>query len=500
VFRSGFQLVPGEAIFTIGSCFARNIENILDSYGFDLPTRAVFNLDDEFRLLGRNVLNNFGTPSILNELSWALDPATPFSEEENFFELFPGKWVDVHLNHTVTPAPLEVVRKRRDAITAIYREAIHCRVMIVTLGLVEVWFDRKSGRYVNSVPRRMMIRREPDRFQLHVLDYEAAARFLFGALEIVQRFCRSDVRVLLTVSPVPLSATYRDTDVMIANTYSKAVLRAAAEEAVARYDFVEYYPSYESIVLSERSAAWTDDQIHPTQAAIDLNCSRMIAAYSAMPDTLPSAEALRARIALEERPQKIFGILFPHRDLLETCPDLATACCKAALRSGRAAEARGLLDFTGDTIPKEERAILEARILLAVGEAAAAEKLLAAPPHARQLRRQYFVVLAQVCAQTGNLDNQPNAAREWAAFNPDVAEPFRLLAVAHSRAGLIDRADNYFRQALERAEDRPNVVLDYAEHLEKTGRRAEAEKLIEFIDPQAPSHLRRLERLRADLG
>ena len=41
-------------------------------------------------------------------------------------------------------------------------------------------------------------------------------------------------RVILTVSPVPLIATYADRHVLVSNTYSKAALRAAAEEIVAK--------------------------------------------------------------------------------------------------------------------------------------------------------------------------------------------------------------------------------------------------------------------------
>src|SRR5271165_7522872 len=58
----GFQLAPGEAIFTVGSCFARNIEIGLEARGFEIPTRSIFNTDPEFHLLGRNVLNNYGAP------------------------------------------------------------------------------------------------------------------------------------------------------------------------------------------------------------------------------------------------------------------------------------------------------------------------------------------------------------------------------------------------------------------------------------------------------
>lgn len=55
----------GEKVFTIGSCFARNVETELMKVGFDVPVRRV--LHDLG--LGSEVINNFGTPSIYNEMA-----------------------------------------------------------------------------------------------------------------------------------------------------------------------------------------------------------------------------------------------------------------------------------------------------------------------------------------------------------------------------------------------------------------------------------------------
>ena len=54
-------------------------------------------------------------------------------------------------------------------------------------------------------------------------------------------------RIILTVSPVPLIATYTDTDVLSATTYSKAVLRAVADDLARDFSNVFYFPSYEII-------------------------------------------------------------------------------------------------------------------------------------------------------------------------------------------------------------------------------------------------------------
>jgi hypothetical protein len=61
------------------------------------------------------------------------------------------------------------------------------------------------------------------------------------------REVRPDMRFLLTVSPVPLTATASGGHVLTATMHSKSVLRAAAGEMVSRRDDVDYFPSYELI-------------------------------------------------------------------------------------------------------------------------------------------------------------------------------------------------------------------------------------------------------------
>src|SRR3546814_5220395 len=69
--------------------------------------------------------------------------------------------------------------------------------------------------------------------------------------------CSSD---LLTVSPVPLIATYEPEHVLCATTYSKSVLRVAATMLARGREWVDYYPSYEIITGSyNRSVYYESD-------------------------------------------------------------------------------------------------------------------------------------------------------------------------------------------------------------------------------------------------
>ena len=111
-FDTPFLLEPGEKVFTIGSCFARNIETKLGQRGFRLPMRDLL-ANSAFEGLDPGVLNNFGTPSIRNEIAWAFDEL-PFVEESQFVELSDGLWADQNLLPNLRAEPIENVRARRE--------------------------------------------------------------------------------------------------------------------------------------------------------------------------------------------------------------------------------------------------------------------------------------------------------------------------------------------------------------------------------------------------
>jgi len=491
-FTPSFRLVAGEKIFTIGSCFARNIEVLLEQQGFEIPTRAIIRSDPEFASIGQNILNNYGAPSILNEIRWALDPAHPFTEEQAFFEIYPGKFIDAHLNHALKPASIEVVRARRRAILNAYRAIGECRVVIITLGLAECWLDKLSGIYLNTAPRRSMIRAEPDRFELHVLSYDEVLDPIEQALALIRANGPDDLRVILTVSPVPLTSTFRADDVMAANCYSKSVLRTVAEAVTLRHDIVDYYPSYESVTLSERTHALQNDQVHPTDAVISINTSRMIRAYvgaGAM-----DVEGIRDAIA--ENPLAAISLLGDRPDLVEGDAELALALLTSAGRTGRIDLMELAVSHIGDFLPVAERNVALARIAMSHDKPAEALALLDHEPARRSARGSYLAVRLNAEIALGHLDAARSTVRMWCDAFPRAPEPFRLLAQAYARNAMPDDARSMFEAALALTDDDARTLLDYADFLIQLRRDDDARGLLDRVQPTNPSQTDRLTRLR----
>jgi len=172
-----------------------------------------------------------------------------------------------------------VLAKRR-AVTRYMALAGKASVVVVTLGLVEAWYDRVLGLYLNFPPLKACAEREPTRYELHTLDYNEVVQAFEGIIELLRRFGQPGVRIMLTVSPVALSSTFTDADALVANCYSKSVQRAAAEYLYRTHDMVEYFPSYESVTLSDRSSAWLEDLAHASDEVVRLNVVRMMRAYT----------------------------------------------------------------------------------------------------------------------------------------------------------------------------------------------------------------------------
>jgi hypothetical protein len=280
-FFPSFRIRRDDKIYTIGSCFARNIEKVLVANGYEVVTSKLPIDDPAFEKLGTELLNNYGVTSILNEFEWALDPDRPFDVGNNTLEVARGRFVDLHLVPSIRANSLEAVVARREAIIAVTRQIVDCRIVIITLGLSEVWYDSYTSTYLNYAIPRTAIAKSPDRYELHVLSYEETIGCLRRIMALLAKYCRKDQRVLLTVSPVPLSATHTTDDVIVANSYSKSALRTAAGTIAAEYPNVDYFPSYESVLHSDRTRAFKDDHTHVQGEIVELNVGRMLAAYSA---------------------------------------------------------------------------------------------------------------------------------------------------------------------------------------------------------------------------
>ena len=259
----GFKLSREDRLFAIGSCFARGIESALIEQKMEVLSRTTefdsFPAANNEMKLG--FTNKYNTFSIYNELRWALDPAAEFPRE-SLVNIGNGLFYDPHTNPALEVGSLEETIHRREILQSVTRRIVACRVVIITLGLAEVWRDKIADIFLNHAPIPEARRSHPDRYEFHITNFAQNLSNLERIHTLLSQFGHADVQIVVTVSPVPLMATFSGEDVVIANTYSKSMLRTVAQEWAAAHKNVHYFPSYEIVQNSDRVVTWEEDLRH----------------------------------------------------------------------------------------------------------------------------------------------------------------------------------------------------------------------------------------------
>ncbi len=260
----GFKVQPGDKLFAIGWCFARGIEGALRARKMEVLSAAPE--FDSFQTIGPQVTglgftNKYNTFSICNELQWALDPVARFPEE-SIVGLGKGLFWDPHTNPTLPLAGRDETFRRRSLLKEVNARIASCRVVFMTLGLVEVWRDTHAGIFINTTPPMEAITRYPDRYEFQVSNFSENFDNLEKTHSVLSQFGHPETQIIVTVSPVPLMATFTQEDIVIANSYSKSLLRTAAQEWASSHENIHYFPSYEMVLNSSRDAAWCEDLRH----------------------------------------------------------------------------------------------------------------------------------------------------------------------------------------------------------------------------------------------
>jgi hypothetical protein len=138
-------------------------------------------------------------------------------------------------------------------------------VFIITLGLSEIWYDKPSGEaFWRAIPASMF---DPELHGFRLTTVDENRDNIAATLDLI-RAARPDASVILTLSPVPLMATFRPISCLTANAVSKAILRIALDQIMSeRRERVFYYPAYEMVTAASFDA-FDDDNRHPKAEVI----------------------------------------------------------------------------------------------------------------------------------------------------------------------------------------------------------------------------------------
>lgn len=246
------SLAPTHRIVTAGSCFAQHIGRALAARGYNwfdaepAPTFLSEALRKEFNygIFSFRTGNIYTTALLKQWLCWALQDVAP--PDEAWLE--DGRWFDP-FRPGIEPSGFisreEMLASRATTLRAIRRAATEANVLVFTLGLTEGWIHGDQGHVYPMCPGTLHGTFSPAVHQFRNYKYPEIRRDLAEAMNMVKAV-NPRMRFLLTVSPVPLTATASGAHVLSATTYSKSALRAVAGDLAERGD-TDYFPSYEII-------------------------------------------------------------------------------------------------------------------------------------------------------------------------------------------------------------------------------------------------------------
>lgn len=287
--QATFKIQPDDKIYCIGSCFARELSEALHRLNYnvlsvfrDLPPSPLRKRPDA------DMFNKYTVASIYNELSWTLNPDTPYQHDNVLIETANHLFQDHQLAGHHYADTLEAAQIFREAMNAAFAKIKEADVVVLTLGLSEVWFDKQTQLYLNVRATAELTALYPNRFEVHIFDYEETLFYLNAIYTLLKNHLKPSFRLLITASPVPLGATFRQQDVLLANMYSKSVLRVGVEKFVSDKDNVNYFPSYEFVSLSNPELVWHEEDFrHVNHTFVDYIMGNVMAQFT---DTLPSID------------------------------------------------------------------------------------------------------------------------------------------------------------------------------------------------------------------
>ena len=272
-------------VIAFGSCFAEYFIRFLAAHGYNSWTapleRHAPSEENLLLSLGQTFENVF---VVAQQFRWAFGEFTPQD----------GMWI------TKDKVCFEATEERRLKVHSTLSQA---DVVVITLGLSEVWFDQVENEPLwRTMPERLY---DPGRHTFKLATVAETEQSLLELDRLIQQYCPG-LKVVFTVSPIPLLATFRNQSPITANQVSKSILRVSLDSFLTRASVREscryfYFPSYE-LVFSLFGNPFEADNRHVRSdvAAKIMNVFRM--AYTDIPgDNSPNPvdepeNALRTQI------------------------------------------------------------------------------------------------------------------------------------------------------------------------------------------------------------
>ena len=305
---TSIRLGRADRFMSAGSCFASNVRRYLESWGYEYTVTEAAHPqwpESAETLYYESFSARYGNVYTARQMVQLLERSLgTFRPSEEYWETPEGEFIDPYRPGLANRAwSLAEFRALTGQHLAAVRAAVErSTVFVFTLGLTEAWYSADDGTVFPACPGTVSGEFDPDRHKFVNFGADEVTSDLCRMMEIL-RSINPTIRVVLTVSPVPLVATASGRHVLTATTYSKSVLRVAADEASRDATDVVYFPAYELVLGPQNASSPFDADLRTVREPVIASVMSSFAATllgktdgQAPVVTRPSSEGVRSLV------------------------------------------------------------------------------------------------------------------------------------------------------------------------------------------------------------
>jgi len=273
--RRSALIEPHHKVATLGSCFAQQIARHIMASGlqhYDAEPAPPGMPTELARAHGYGVFSaRYGNVYTVRQALQLFDRAFGAFRPQEAVWAQDGRYVDA-FRPAIEPGawahPDDVLAEADRHLACVRQLFCGFDWLVFTLGMTEAWRSRQDGAVYPMAPGVAGGSFDATR---HEFVNFSAGQVSADLNELVTKIASVNPkgRILLTVSPVPIIATYENRHVWVASTVTKARLRVAADEAEHAHLQVMYFPSYEVITSpAAGNRYYADDLRQVTEAGV----------------------------------------------------------------------------------------------------------------------------------------------------------------------------------------------------------------------------------------
>ncbi len=279
LYSKKFAIESKSKIATAGSCFAQHITTHLRANRFNIldvePPPPGLPTDQRKKFGYSTYSARYGNIYTVRQLLQLAMEAVGDFRPKDYIWSKDDRFYDA-LRPSIEPdgfeSANEVIDNRAYHASRVLHLFKSLDILVFTLGLTEMWVHKESGTVYPTAPGAIAGEFDEGKYEFRNAGWQSINKDFKLFLRTMRRIRTKPFKIILTVSPVPLTATASGQHILPANSYSKSVLRSIAGTWCQK-PFIDYFPSYEII---------TNPRLHSTSFSDNLRTVRLEAVENVM--------------------------------------------------------------------------------------------------------------------------------------------------------------------------------------------------------------------------